>query len=121
MRDPTIIITRRVNIYIINWCVNCDKILTKSVSILNNFAQNYIRMSGYRRKLLFVFTIIFQLIVIVVQGTPVFWSNFFLKDTLQYPDEVNLKNVQQLTFGGDNAEAYFSFDGKWLVFSEELC
>ncbi|HET9744259.1 MAG TPA: hypothetical protein VFP97_01020 [Chitinophagaceae bacterium] len=37
-------------------------------------------------------------------------------DTLQYPSEKHLKNVQQLTFGGDNAEAYFSFDGKWVIF-----
>jgi TolB protein len=37
-------------------------------------------------------------------------------DTLGYPDETHLKNIQQLTFGGDNAEAYWSFDGKWIVF-----
>ena len=37
-------------------------------------------------------------------------------DTLQYPSESHLKNVQQLTFGGDNAEAYFSFDSKWIIF-----
>ena len=37
-------------------------------------------------------------------------------DTLQYPEESHFKNIQQLTFGGDNAEAYFSFDGKWIVF-----
>jgi hypothetical protein len=27
-------------------------------------------------------------------------------DTLLIPDETHFKNVQQLTFGGDNAEAY---------------
>lgn len=43
-------------------------------------------------------------------GTSVF------QDTLRYPDESHLKNVQQLTFGGDNAEAYWSFDGKYIVF-----
>lgn len=37
-------------------------------------------------------------------------------DTIQYPEEVHFKNVQQLTFGGDNAEAYWSFDGKYIVF-----
>src|SRR6187402_3425156 len=37
-------------------------------------------------------------------------------DTLQYPSEKHLQNVQQLTFGGDNAEAYFSFDNKWIIF-----
>jgi Tol biopolymer transport system component len=30
--------------------------------------------------------------------------------------EKHLKNIKQLTFGGDNAEAYFSFDGKNLTF-----
>lgn len=30
--------------------------------------------------------------------------------------EKHLKNLQQLTYGGDNAEAYFSFDGKNLAF-----
>ena len=37
-------------------------------------------------------------------------------DTLRYPEESHFKNIQQLTFGGDNAEAYWSFDGKMLVF-----
>ncbi len=37
-------------------------------------------------------------------------------DTLIYPAEKHFKNVRQLTFGGDNAEAYFSPDGKNLVF-----
>ena len=31
-------------------------------------------------------------------------------------EEHHLANLRQLTFGGDNAEAYFSFDGKSLVF-----
>jgi Tol biopolymer transport system component len=39
-------------------------------------------------------------------------------DTLAYPEETHLRNIRQLTFGGDNAEAYFSFDGKWLVFQK---
>ena len=30
--------------------------------------------------------------------------------------EKHLKNIRQLTFGGENAEAYFSFDGKKLIF-----
>lgn len=37
-------------------------------------------------------------------------------DTLRYPDEQHFRNIQQLTFGGDNAEAYWSYDGKYLVF-----
>jgi Tol biopolymer transport system component len=37
-------------------------------------------------------------------------------DTLLYPEETYFKNIQQLTFGGDNAEAYWSYDGNYLVF-----
>ena len=37
-------------------------------------------------------------------------------DTVLYPEETHFKNIQQLTFGGDNAEAYFSFDGKYIIF-----
>jgi TolB protein len=38
------------------------------------------------------------------------------KDALQYADEKHFKNIKQLTVGGDNAEAYFGFDGKSVVF-----
>lgn len=37
-------------------------------------------------------------------------------DTLRNEKEVHLKNLKQLTFGGDNAEAYWSFDNQHLVF-----
>lgn len=37
-------------------------------------------------------------------------------DTLTYEGENHFKNLRQLTFGGDNAEAYFSFDNSRLVF-----
>ena len=32
------------------------------------------------------------------------------------PREAHLRNIRQLTFNGDNAEAYFSFDGKQITF-----
>ena len=35
---------------------------------------------------------------------------------LHYPEEKHLENVTQITFGGDNAEAYWSFDSSKLVF-----
>jgi len=41
-----------------------------------------------------------------------------ISDTVLYPEETHLKNMRQLTFGGDNAEAYFSFDGKWIIFQK---
>ena len=37
-------------------------------------------------------------------------------DTILFPGEKHFKNIQQLTFGGDNAEAYWSSDSKWLIF-----
>ena len=35
---------------------------------------------------------------------------------LAYPDEKHFKNLQQLTTGGDNAEAYFGFDNEHITF-----
>jgi Tol biopolymer transport system component len=35
---------------------------------------------------------------------------------LALPQEKHLRNMRQLTFGGENAEAYFSADGKKLIF-----
>ncbi len=37
-------------------------------------------------------------------------------DTLHYDDEKHLRNIKQITFGGDNAEAYWSFDNTMLTF-----
>src|ERR671918_2996927 len=37
-------------------------------------------------------------------------------DNLLLPNEKHLRNLKQLTFGGENAEAYFSADGKQLIF-----
>src|SRR5437899_12774579 len=44
----------------------------------------------------------------VVHGTP--------DDPLRDPQETYLRHVKQLTFGGQNAEAYFSYDGERLIF-----
>src|ERR1035438_8334907 len=37
-----------------------------------------------------------------------------------FPGEVNLTNIRQLTFGGTNAEAYWSFDGENLSFQRKV-
>jgi TolB protein len=37
-------------------------------------------------------------------------------DTLRLANEKHFKNIRQLSFGGENAEAYFSADGKKLIF-----
>ena len=39
-----------------------------------------------------------------------------IKNPLIYPEETHFKSIRQVTFGGDNAEAYWSFDDKQLVF-----
>ena len=40
---------------------------------------------------------------------------FIAASALFFSQERNLRNIQKLTFGGDNAEAYFSPDGKKLT------
>ncbi|PWT70977.1 MAG: hypothetical protein C5B59_19020 [Bacteroidetes bacterium] len=65
---------------------------------------------------------------LVILSTCIFLTSFFRhepswlqnslvkRDTILYPEEKHFKNIRQLTFGGDNAEAYFSYDGKYLIF-----
>ncbi|WP_046743339.1 TolB family protein [Kordia zhangzhouensis] len=38
------------------------------------------------------------------------------ENPLIFPEEKHFKNIHQVTFGGDNAEAYWSFDDQQLVF-----
>ena len=40
-------------------------------------------------------------------------------DPLAMPAEKHLRNMRQLTFGGENAEAYFSADGRKLIFQSK--
>ena len=41
-------------------------------------------------------------------------------DSLIYPGEIHFKSIRQVTHGGDNAEAYWSFDDKQLVFQSNF-
>ena len=56
------------------------------------------------------------LLLQIMLSDTVFAQHTAPADTLHYKEEIHFNNLRQLTFGGDNAEAYFSFDGKWLVF-----
>ena len=47
------------------------------------------------------------------------FSAFSQTDNLKVEGEKHLTNIKQLTFGGENAEAYFSFDGKKLIFQSK--
>lgn len=40
-------------------------------------------------------------------------------DSLRFSGEHHLRNIRQLTFGGNNAEAYWSFDSQLLVFQSD--
>ena len=59
-------------------------------------------------KLIFILIAISVSVMVVAQPATI--------DSTQYAGEKHFKNIQQLTFGGDNAEAYFSFDGKYIIF-----
>ena len=43
-------------------------------------------------------------------------ANQELRAIVAAPGETHLTNIRQLTYGGENAEAYFSPDGRWLIF-----
>jgi Tol biopolymer transport system component len=49
-------------------------------------------------------------LVVNAQQAPV------LLDSVHFSGEKHFKNIRQLTFGGDNAEAYWSYDGKSIIF-----
>ncbi|HEX4998387.1 MAG TPA: hypothetical protein VFY29_09180 [Terriglobia bacterium] len=57
----------------------------------------------------------FRLIVFaaLAAGAVSIWS---VAQTPAAAKESHLRNIRQLTFGGENAEAYFSFDGKKIIF-----
>lgn len=46
-------------------------------------------------------------------------SSFAQTKDLAVAGEKHFKNIKQLTFGGENAEAYFSSDGKKLIFQSK--
>ncbi len=43
-----------------------------------------------------------------------------VSDSLRYEKEAHLSMIRQLTFGGNNAEAYFSFDNREIVFQSDF-
>jgi Tol biopolymer transport system component len=54
----------------------------------------------------------------VLKSAAFIYNNSKFGDTVHFPGETHFANIQQLTFGGDNAEAYFSFDSKYLIFQK---
>ncbi len=56
-----------------------------------------------------IFTSVLLILFLVTPGLP-------QTDSLRLPGETHLANIRQITFGGENAEAYLSFSGDWLIF-----
>ncbi len=54
--------------------------------------------------------------IILAQHSHVSASKGATDGKLEYADERHFKNMRQLTFGGDNAEAYFGFDNEHITF-----
>lgn len=50
------------------------------------------------------------------EKTDVYSGATKIVNKIHYKNETHLKNIKQLTFGGDNAEAYWSFNDKNIVF-----
>jgi len=59
-------------------------------------------------------------LTLIVIFCAVMAAGFYVSATVQtlqpHAKEVNLRNIRQLTSGGENAEAYFSLDGKQIIF-----
>lgn len=59
--------------------------------------------------------VLFSLLVVCLAGLAVFPQ----QASLSFQGETRIRNIKQLTFGGENAEAYFSSDGKQLSFQSK--
>jgi len=67
----------------------------------------------------------FSILFIIFMSTLIFTASAVQdkydpsKDVLRFKGEYHLRNIRQLTFGGNNAEAYWSFDNKQLIFQSD--
>jgi TolB protein len=97
-----------------------DNNLTNSGRLKNTFAARLKLFCCNKRikmkKLIFISVGILLILTSCSNSAKVGNGTNGYVDTLKYPDETHFKNIQQLTFGGDNAEAYWSFDSKYLIF-----
>jgi TolB protein len=60
--------------------------------------------------------VLFVLILIAIAASSFDFAVTATEDPLRLPEEKHLRNIRQLSFGGENAEAYFSPDGSKLIF-----
>ncbi len=76
------------------------------------FAQNYNKF--FLMKQLLSLTLL--LVISACQNTVSKKSNQTDSNPLIYPEEIHFADLKQITFGGDNAEAYWSFDDQQIIF-----
>src|SRR2546430_15739375 len=59
-----------------------------------------------------------RMLIIALIGLSLMGSIYFGRPQTIPPHakETHLRNIRQLTFGGENAEAYFSLDGQKIIF-----
>ena len=81
--------------------------------MLKNNVLNFAKKLNIMKSVTFFLHITFFILSIGVKA-----QNNQGSDTIHFPEENHFENVRQLTFGGDNAEAYFSFDDKYLIFQK---
>jgi len=61
--------------------------------------------------------IVFRIVSVASVGLTLLHGAFAqVSNVATTSEDRHLRNIKQLTFGGQNAEAYFSFDGKKLIF-----
>jgi len=70
-------------------------------------------------KILFFLLIISSILLSACTKNAPEKSDSGIADTMAFAGENHIKNVQMLTFSGENAEAYFSFDEKQLIFQSK--
>ncbi|MBI2608423.1 MAG: TolB family protein [Deltaproteobacteria bacterium] len=56
------------------------------------------------------------LALIFAVASIIYFKNRAFEKKIVFPEEKHFKRLKQLTFGGENAEAYFSYDEKKLIF-----
>ncbi len=61
---------------------------------------------------------IISTLLLLIVGITIAMAQAVSNDTVHFEGEKHFRNVQQLTFGGDNAEAYWSYDGKYILFQK---
>ena len=93
-----------------------DNRLTNQGFNENNFAVTMKRTKMEKLAGLPLFTAVITVLISCSNSVKMSSVPTSAADTVQYADEKHFMNIRQLTFGGDNAEAYWSFDSKYIVF-----